>query len=87
VVLVELAEWVGQAGLVGLAESAELAEWVGQVGLAELVELVVRAATIGNTILSIAAEPLTKTEQPQIALAERRVAIPLTGAKRVPGNN
>jgi hypothetical protein len=43
-------------------------------------------ATRGNTIPSIAAGLPTRTGQPQIALAERRVAILSPSARRALGN-
>ena len=68
---------VGLAVLVGLvALVVEIACPPYQLGV----------ATSGNTIPSIAAGLPTKTGQPQIALAERRVAILSPSARLAPGN-
>jgi hypothetical protein len=74
VVRVELAGLVVPAVSVGLA--AEIAFPPCRVG----------AATDGNTIPSIVAGPLIRTEQPQTALAARRVAILSPSDKRALGN-
>ena len=81
--------------MVGLVGSVALAASVVLVALAVLAALAgetacrpcrLGAATSGNTIPSIAAGLPTKTGQPQIALAERRVAILSRSARRAPGN-
>ena len=96
--LVGLAALAALAGLVVPAASAGLVVLAALVGLvvpAALGVLVaeiacppyrVGAATNGNTIPSIAAGLPTKTGQPQIALAERRVAIRSPSDRPAPGN-
>ena len=80
VALVVLAALAGLAALGGLAALAALAGGIAcpawRLG----------AAISGSTIPSIAAGLPTKTGQPQIALAERRVAILSLSARPAPGN-
>jgi hypothetical protein len=89
---VELVVPVALAGLVvlavsvvreGLVVSAGLVGWAAEIAC-PLCR--VGAATIGNTIPSIAAGLLTKTGQPQTALAERRVVILSPNDRPAPGN-
>jgi hypothetical protein len=95
VVLAALVGLVARAALAELEALVELEELEVPVELAASVEWEaetacppcrVGAATTGNTTPSIAAGLPIKTGQPQIALAERRVAILSPIGRRAPGN-
>jgi hypothetical protein len=84
---------VGLGVLVALGAALVVLEALGV--LAALVVLAVEIARplcrlgpaiSGSTIRNTEAVPHTKTEQPQTALAERRVVIPFPSVKRAPGN-